>query len=308
MNPINGLFKVGYWPICRLYARCLGDRPADVLLRLLCIPQFLRVNRYWPNFIKPRRFSEKLWSRQLHDRDPKLTVISDKLLVRDYVASKVGINYLVPLLWRGDNPEEIPFDELPNKFVIKTNHGCEYNIIVYDKTKLDREKAKQQLKKWLGENFGQDTFLGIAWGYKNIRPTIFIESFIEDHGKVPVDYKFWCFSGKIEFISLHFDRFENYSTLSFSRNFELGGGLNFGLPLYSGTFKVPSNYKEIVRVAESLAEGFDFIRVDLYMVENKIYFSELTPYPGGVTTRFVPVKQDFQLGEKWYDFKIYTLK
>ncbi|WP_446788318.1 ATP-grasp fold amidoligase family protein [Macellibacteroides fermentans] len=94
------------------------------------------MNRFWPNFVKPRRFSEKLWSRQLHERSPKLTMISDKLLVRDYAASKVGVNYLVPLLWLGGNPEKIPFDELPNKFVIKTNHGCGYNIIVFDNSKI----------------------------------------------------------------------------------------------------------------------------------------------------------------------------
>lgn len=299
MNLINGLCKVFYWPICRAYSRRLGDRPADALFRFLCSLHFLSVLHFWPNFAKPRRFSEKVWSHQLHDRDPKLTIISDKLLVRDYVASRIGTKYLIPLLWSGENPEDIPFDELPNRFVIKANHGCGYNIIVTDKLKLDRKDTIQQVKQWLRENFAQDKYLGVAWGYKNIKPYILIERFIDDNGTVPVDYKFWCFHGKIEFVSLHFDRFDNYSTLSFDREFKPGGGLNFGLPLYSGKFVVPSNYREIVHFVESLAADFDFIRVDIYIIENNIYFGELTPYPGGVTTRFEPVQQDYLLGEMW---------
>ena len=298
MNPISGLLKVLYWPLCRSYSRHLGDRPADAILRTLCTLQFWTMNGYWPNFVHPLTFSEKVWSRMLHDRDPQLTVLNDKLRVRDFVTAKLGTDNLIPLLWSGDNPEEIPFDELPLKFVIKTNHGCEYNIIVKDKTQLNHAKVKRQLRKWLGENFGQDTFLGIAWGYKNIKPVIIIESFIEDKGKPPVDYKCWCFSGRIEFISLHFDRFENHVTLSFDRNFE-PGGLNFGFPLYNKEYERPSNHEEIIRVAESLAKEFGFMRVDLYNVENRIYVSELTPYPGGVSINFEPKSLDYALGEKW---------
>lgn len=98
----------------------------------------------------------------MYDRDPRLTMLADKLHVRDYVACKVGSNYLIPLLWSGDKPEDIPFDELPLRFVIKTNHGCSYNIIVKDKTQLDYKQIKKQLKKWIETNFCQDTFLGIA--------------------------------------------------------------------------------------------------------------------------------------------------
>ena len=126
MNLTSGLFKVLHWPICRAYARhFVGDKPADALFRSLCSLQFWRVHRYWPNFVEPRSFSEKLWSRMLHERDPMFTLISDKLRVRDYVANKVGPDYLIPLLWTGENAEQIPFGQLPSKFVIKTNHGLD---------------------------------------------------------------------------------------------------------------------------------------------------------------------------------------
>ena len=140
----------------------------------------------------------------LHERDPLFTLISDKFRVRDYVASKVGSDCLIPLLWQGDNPEDIPYDELPMKFVIKANHGCGYVIIVNDKMKLDQANVRRQLNKWLSTNFGQDTYLGIAWGYKNVKPTIIIESFIEENGKAPVDYKISCFSGRARIYNLAF--------------------------------------------------------------------------------------------------------
>lgn len=301
MNPINGLYKLLYWPICRAYARhFVGDSPADALLRGLCSLQFRRVHRYWPNFVHPRSFSEKLWSRMLHERDPKFTLISDKLRVRDYVTKKVGSEYLIPLLWHGDKPEEIPFDELPLKFVIKINHGCKYNIIVNDKKQLDQTNTTRQLNKWLGENFCQDTYLGIAWGYKNIRPAIIVESFIEHNGKPPVDYKFYCFSGRVEILTLHFDRFEEQKIRTFDRNFE-PHEFRYAFKQYNGECQCPPNFESMVQLAECLAEGFDFIRVDLYSQENRIYFGELTPYPGGVSylRGFDVASADYVLGEKW---------
>lgn len=298
MNPVNGVFKLFYWPICRAYARYLGDRPADAMLRILCLPQFWRVNRFWPNFLQPNRFTEKLWSFQLHNRSPKLTMVMDKLCVRDYVAEKVGSEYLIPLLWSGEKPEEIPYDDLPHNFVIKANHGCDFNIIVNDKMELERKKVETRLNKWLGINFGQDTYLGIAWGYKNIKPTIIIESFIGENFKAPADYKFYCFNGKVDLLTLHFDRFEDHKTRSFDRNFE-PREFRYDFESWNGECQKPSNFEEMVRVAESLAEGFDFMRVDLYSTENRIYFGELTPYPGGVATKFLPTSEDDHLGEKW---------
>ncbi len=295
----NRLFKILYWPICRMYASYLGNRPADALLRFFCGLQFRRTYHFWPNFLQPSRFSEKVWSRQLHERDPQFTLISDKFRVREYVAGKGGSDYLIPLLWSGDKTEEIPFAKLPLKFVIKANHGCGYNIIVMDKATLDQEKTKQQLNQWLNLNFCTDTFLGIAWGYRNIKPHIIVESLLEENGKLPVDYKFFCFSGRMEFFKIDFDRFDGHSEKFFDRELN---GLDFfevGLIPYQGEINLPYNFEEMICVAESLADGLDFIRVDLYSVGNKIYFSELTPYPGGVSAKFEPESFDYLFGEKW---------
>lgn len=301
MHPISGILKRTYWPICRLYAKhFVGDNQADAFLRLLCSIEFWRVNRFWPNFLKPQRFSEKLWSRMLHERDPLFTLISDKLRVRDYVSNKVGSDCLIPLLWQGDKPEDIPYDELPMKFVIHTNHGCGYVIIVNDKANINKKKITRQLNKWLGTNFGLDTFLGIAWGYKNVKPTIIIESFIEENGRAPVDYKVSCFSGHAEYITLHFDRFENHSIEILDRNFESPSFAMSTAKWRNGTRRPkPPNFEKLVQLAEDLARGFDFMRVDLYSVQNKLYFGEFTPYPNGVSKRYFEGEQDYIFGEKW---------
>lgn len=299
MNLINGLFKVLYWPICRAYAHHLGDMPADALLRGLCIPQFLRTYRFWPNFVQPQRFSEKVWSRQFHERDPRFTLISDKFLVREYIAEKIGNEFLIPLLWHGNEVDEIPFDDLPVKFVIKANHGCGFNMIVSDKRQLDRNKVRRQIKQWMRTNYCTDTFLGIAWAYKNIKPQIIIEAFLEENGKTPVDYKFFCFSGRMDFFKIDFDRFENHMEIFFDRELNKLNLIEVGLKAYQGKIELPVNFKEMVRLADTLSEGFDFMRVDLYSINKKIYFSELTPYPGGVSAKFDPDSFDSAFGDKW---------
>lgn len=299
MYILDKIFKFLYMPICRTYARLfLGDKPCDMIMRCLCIPYFLFIHRYWPDFKKPRTFSEKTFNRMLYCRNPKLTLISDKLRVRDYIAQKVSRDYLIPLLWQGDNPEDIPFDKLPQKFVIKTNHGCGYNIIVQDKVKLDTEKCKHQLYAWLSENFCQDKYLGIAWAYKNIKPKILIEKFIEDNGQVPLDYKYFCFAGRAEFIQVSFGRYGDASERILDRNFISVDVWN-GLKLYQGDITRPHNYDEMLHLADSLSQEFDFIRVDLYSIGSRIYFGELTCYPAGGLAPFIPKEYDYIFGEKW---------
>lgn len=234
----------------------------------------------------------------LQSRDPLLTVISDKFLVRDYVAEKVGKEYLVPLLWHGDNPDDLPFDRLPDKFIIKTTHSCKSNFIVTDKTTLDRSIVKTQLNKWLVENFCLDKFLGVEWAYKNIKPRIIAESLLEDNGKIPFDYKFFCFSGQVEFLLIVFDRFGELFEKHFDRDFNPLDLWN-GAKQYQQEISRPDNYQEMIHLAEALSDEFDFMRVDMYSIGKKIYFGELTCYPSGGDARFIPRKYDFIFGEKW---------
>jgi hypothetical protein len=283
----------------RFYAtHVLKDKPADWIMRALCAPHFWKKHGYWPHFVRPRSYSEKIWNRMLFDRNPRWTMLSDKLGMRNYVASRVGEEYLIPLLWTGSNPEDIPFDRLPDKFVIKATHGCAYNVIVKDKEQLDERQVQAQLKDWLAENYCEQRFLGAEWGYKHVPPKIIIETFLDSDGGNLVDYKFRTFSGKVEFLMAHLERSGNHS-MSLMCN-RAGEPIDCELGhKYNGHFEQPANFEQMIEVAERLGSEFDFMRVDLYSVKNRVYFGELTPYPGAGCIRFVPRKYDFYFGSKW---------
>jgi len=287
-----------YTYFCRYYSQKLGDRPADFTYRSLCSLKFIKEHVYYPRFKKPRSFSEKIWHRMLFDRSPIWTEISDKLKARELVKEKVGENFLPAILWQGERPEEIPFAELPDRFVIKTNHGAGYNVIVTNKKNLEHSRVLRRINDWLNLNFTYATFVGMAWAYKNIYPRVYVESFLGQAEKPPLDYKFFCFSGRVEYLQISFDRFGDASERILDRNFNVLDIYN-GVRLYDGPIKRPENYEEMIRVAETLSAGFDFIRVDLYNVNGKIYFGELTCYPAGGLAAFVPRKWDFIFGEKW---------
>lgn len=296
---INKSLQKLYWPICRLYARWLGDRPADYIYKFLCSVAFFQIHHYWPNLNKPSSFSEKIFFRMLYDRRPLLTLISDKLLVRDFVADRIGHQYLVPLLWSGADPKDIPCDQLPSKFVIKTNHGCGFNIFIDNKNFFNLDELIPIIKGWLKTNFALKTYLGNAWAYKNISPKIIIEEYIEEEGKPPKDFKFFCFSGRVEYIQVSFDRFENPSERMLDRDFNILDIYN-GVKLYDGKIEPPIGFSKMIEIAETLSSNFDFIRVDLYTIKGKIYFGELTCYPAGGLAPFVPREWDFIFGEKWH--------
>jgi hypothetical protein len=300
MTPYSVLAKLLYWPICRAYARYLEDDPADIVMTRLSTLQFKAIHGFWPDLSLPRSFTEKLWSRMLVDRDPVLTTVSDKLRTREYVRAIAGADLLIPMLWSGTKAVDIPFRDLPNQFVIKATHGCGLNVVVTDKTLMDQPTVVRQLSKWLRVNFCEDTYLGIAWGYKHVPAAIIVESFIDDDGRVPVDYKFYCFSGRVEFLTVHYDRFENHTTRSFNRNFT-PHEFRYGFAQQSGDCVPPPHFENMVQLAEALSKGFSFIRVDLYNVRGRIFFGEMTPYPGGVSTPFLPRELDYALGDKWHN-------
>ncbi len=298
---MNLLSKIrgGYIQTCCWYSKTvIRDKPADFIMRGMTSLFFRRVHGYWPRFIKPRSFSEKIWHRMLFDRNPRLTLFSDKWRVREYVAERVGEQYLIPLLWQGTNPEDIPFDALPSRFVIKATHGSRYNILVQDKSKLNRTSVIIQLKQWLKEDYGSGVYLGVQWGYRNIKPAIIVEEFLGTGMSVPWDYKIHCFSGRAHFFNIHMDRFENHVATLLDRDF------NPVVPQISpnciqATVARPENHEELIRVAEALAEGLDYMRVDFYVVDGHVYFGEMTCYDGGGCDRLTR-EGDFWLGQKWH--------
>ena len=261
----------------------------------------------FPDLHEPRSYTEKLQWRKLFDRQDIYTLCCDKYRVRDFVAQRIGERYLIPLLQVCRAPEEIDYDALPDKFVIKTNHASQTNILVPDRSALDRQHLATQLRDWLATNYYRgngSSFInyGCEWQYKNIDPLIVVERFMEDrNGGVPLDYKFYCFNtrqGTEIFVQVDVDRFgthrSNFYDLSWNR-------LPFTMtyPTYEGKLEAPQNFDRMAEIVNALAAGFDHVRVDLYNVDGRIYFGEYTFTPSNGFLPFDPAEFDFIVGDMW---------
>lgn len=299
----NGL----YVRFCKYYSYfVVRDRPADGVYKFLISLYFYKLYRRWPDLAHPQTFNERMCHKLLFDRNPILTIAADKFKVRDYIEHKIGKGVLPKLLWHGEDPDSIPYDRLPNEFVVKLNHGSGMNVLVSDKRTADLEKIRQKLKLWLKQNYCyRHPSLGHEWCYRNIRPVIVIEEFLGSNRVPPDDYKFFCFHGKAEYLEIDFDRFGDHTSTIYDRNFSvIDVDINYAkypemLPRGLVDFKRPPNYDELVAVADKASEDFDFVRVDLYTVGDKIYFGELTNYPAGGALSFEPERFDRVFGAKW---------
>jgi len=234
------------------------------------------------NVIDPQTFTEKLQWSKLNHRDELLTKCCDKYLVREYVADKIGSEYLIPLIGYYSLFDDIDFSNLPSKFVMKGVHGSGMNYIVHDSKSIDYKQVRSDFKRWLSFN---QFYHSREWQYKNVRPGIVIEKMLlDDEGNIPNDIKIHCFrdqDGNVKnILQIDVDRFgehkQNYYDsewnildLSFTNN-------NFKVTPSQKSVPRPKNLDEMLRIATKLSEDFPYVRVDLFTVGNKIYFGELT--------------------------------
>lgn len=259
------------------------------------IEQFTQQVGYIPNIDNPKSFNEKIQWLKLYYRNPLLTKCADKYTVREYVKEKIGEQYLIPLIGIYDNPDQIDFNKLPNKFVLKTNNGSGKNIICKNKKKLNIEETKSKLTEWLKPE-NSHYFYSYEWAYKDIKPKIICEEYLESKDGDLKDYKFMCFHGKIENIFVCTDRKNSLKVNFYDLNWKL---LPFTRLYPNSNKKIskPKYFKKMVEIAEMLAKDFPFVRVDLYENKNNIYFGELTFYPGNGMEKFQPPEWDYKMGK-----------
>lgn len=239
---------------------------------------------YWMNWKNPKTFSEKLQWLKLYDRKPEYTTMVDKYAVKEYVAKIIGEEYIISTLGVWDRPEDIDWDSLPQKFVLKTTHGGGGSgvVICKDKTAFDREDAIAKLSKSLNECIYK--LLG-EWPYKDVPKRIIAEEYLSDSSEYNkgglTDYKFYCFNGKAYKVMLCIDREKNDTKFySFNKDWNLLRHNKRGLAAPDNfTLPKPPCMDKMFKIAEELSEKIPFARVDLYFVNNKIYFSEITFYP-----------------------------
>lgn len=246
----------------------------------------------------PKTFNEKLQWLKLYNRRPEYTMMVDKYAVKQYVADKIGDEYIIPTLGVWDSVESIDWDSLPNQFVLKTTHGgggCGV-VICKDKSTFDIETAKQKLQKSLES----DIYLNFReWPYKDVPKRIIAEQYMADESGIELkDYKFFCFNGRVQCFKVDFDRFISHKANYYDRE---GSLLPFGEkvfpPDFDRVFDKPKNFDSMISLAERLSEDVPFVRVDFYNSNGNIYFGEITFFPAAGMGKFEPEEWDETLGE-----------
>ena len=272
--------------------------PFNLLYRMspeLTLKLLFRLKVGYPlNLEHPRTYNEKLQWIKLHDRNPLMAKCCDKFTVREYVESKGCGKYLNELLWQGFDPADIPFDELPERYVVKVTHGSTFNIIVDGSRSVDRDEVVAKCRKWLKAKFlpcyGE-------WFYGVEKPRVIVEKFLESgDGKALTDYKVFCFNGEPKIVAVYTDR---------------GGSCRedvYGIdwhPLpYEGTYpnsghvvSKPDCLDEMLNVAKTLSSDFNHARVDFYVIGGRPIFGEITFTSSAGFARYGTLEMDCDMGD-----------
>ncbi len=248
---------------------------------------------------QPKSLNQKIVWKKLNDRNPLLTITADKYRAREYVKlslkSKTANEILVPLLYVGHNPKEIPFEELPEAYVIKTNHASKTNIFIDKDHPPKKNTIIKQLKHWLSKPYG---LFAYEWAYNKIPRLFIIEKLLQNSDNTPLkDFKFLMINGQCELIQVYSDRTNEIRCSFYNKSWQYQN-IQWKNK-YGPAIEKPETLQKMIDIAEKLSAPFDFVRVDLYEVNNKIYFGELTHYPASGRLEISPKSIDFLIGAKW---------
>lgn len=247
------------------------------------------------NLVNPQTYNEKIQWVKLFGITPLMTKLSDKYMVREWIADQIGSEYLVKLLGVWDGFENINFDELPEKFVLKCTHGSGFNEIVKNKAELDIKEVAHKFDVWMRTNLAFQE--GLELQYRDIVPRIIAEEYMENEKGDLFDYKFWCFEGKVEFIMFLSERQNGLKMNNFDRDWNL---LPFTYDYEQSTREIekPAKLIQMIEIAETLAKGFHHVRVDLYLLNNgDIKFGEMTFTSCSGRCRWSNEEIDYELGQ-----------
>lgn len=252
----------------------------------------------FPDLDNPKLFNEKIHWLNLYYHDPLITRCCDKYELKNYVKEKVGEKYIIPNIISYDRANDINFDDLPDRFVIKVNwgDGKEFSEVVKNKSDVSENIIKTKMNNGM-RPWNNLYYSHFFWGYKNVAPKIFVEEFLDSGEKDINDYKVHCFNGKAKIILVC----ENRSSKKMKKTFLdiQWNVLSCERPNYAVNSKVekPGNYYEMIHVAEILSKPFPFVRVDFYSIKNRLYVGEMTFHPGCGWESFKPSKWNRIIGD-----------
>lgn len=231
------------------------------------------------NLKEPRTFNEKLQWLKLYDRKPEYTKMVDKYEAKKYVANIIGKKYIIPTLGVWDKFEDIEFDKLPKQFVLKPTHTSGNVFICKDKEKINYKQLRKMINKWLKRDY---YLVHREWPYKNVKPRIIAEEYMEDQIGELIDYKVYAFNGQCDYVMVCFDRIKGETKfIYYDRNWNIKKEFSKDGIKYGDTIKIekPKNLDKMFEFAEILSKNIPFVRVDFYESNGNLYFGELTFYP-----------------------------
>ncbi len=263
--------------------------------------RFAAAHEYKLNLLDPKSLNEKLQWLKLNDRRKLLVNHADKFGVREYIEKEFGAEFLIPLILVSENVDEIVPENITHEpVIIKTTHDSGSFHIVHYKEQANWTKIRTDLKWALRRNY---YWIDREWQYGEIKPRIIVEKLLQDDGKIPNDYKFNCFNGKVEFIYVSVDREGINKRNIYSRDwqplaFTWSKKYKDHATLRGPEIDPPLNLAKMIEMAEHVAQQYDYVRVDMYNINGAIYFGEITHCHGGGFDEIRPLECDFKLGEK----------
>ena len=266
--------------------------------------QYKYITHHKLNWKNPTRYTEKLQYLRyyVYPKTPLVSQCAGRVGVRDYIKERGFDSILIKIYGVFDRFEDIDFDKLPEQFAMKCSHGCAMNYICYDKSIINYEGLKKKFNKWLKTNYGKKT---VELHYAPIKPQIIVEELMLENGKLPTEYKIHVFNGKAKNLYVVTSRGVDIRYNNYYIDWTPFDGSQFnGWKKTDYPLEKPENFDEMVKIAEALGKDFPFVRVDLYNINGKIYFSELTFTPAKGTLILDDDKCDFEMGE-WLDISKY---
>ncbi len=283
-----------------MWNRFLNKLFWGVLRHFLSDRQYARIRYklifgFYPDIEKPNRFSEKIQYIKLYERTGLRRMAADRLKVRDYVKERAGEEVLIPQLKIFKSLDKTIWNELPDQFVIKASHGSGFNRIIRDKKSENIDDVIRVTNRWLETDYFK---IGREWVYKGMERFLIAEKLIlDENGQIPPDYKFYCFNGDVALIQVDLNRFKEQQRFLVDPSFEpLDARLYY--PPGDQLPDKPEAFEQAVQLAGRLSKSFNFIRADLFIIHDKVWFGELTNYPANGFQAFEPESLELEMGRK----------